>query len=74
MNKIILKENGEDVSYDVLFTVKDEKKNREFIIYTGDSEYIYAALYIDGEINYIDDVKDQKFINDIIDIVKKEVE
>jgi uncharacterized protein YrzB (UPF0473 family) len=74
MKKIILEENGKDVEYDVLFTFKDEKNNKEYIIYTDDSEYLYAAYFDNGEINYIDNPTDQAFIEKVIDIVKKSVE
>ncbi len=74
MKKIVLDEDGKNVEYDVLFTFKDEKNNKEYIIYTDDSEYLYAAYYEYGVISYIDDPDDQTFIKKVIDIVRKSVE
>ena len=73
MEKITLIENDKEVDYDVLFTVKNEKKNKNFIIYTDDTNNLYAAYYDDGKINYIDNKEDQLFIEKVIDIVKKEM-
>ena len=68
-------ENGEVKEYDVLFTLKDEKKNKEFIIYTDlNSDIdIYAALYNakENRIEYIDNPDDQIMINEVIKIIKE---
>lgn len=74
IRKLRIFENGETREYDVLFTLKDEKKNKEFIIYTDlNSDIdIYAALYNakENRIDYIDDPRDQVMIDKVIEIVK----
>lgn len=68
-------ENGEVKEYDVLFTLKDEKKNKKFVIYTDMNSDIdiYAALYNEKEnkIEYIDNPDDQVMIDEIIKIVRE---
>ena len=75
IKKIEIMENNELKEYDVLFTIKDEKQNKEFIIYTDVSSDIdiYAALYDKKtkKIDYIDNRKDQKMIEEIMKIVKE---
>lgn len=77
VKKIEIVENGELKEYDVLFTIKDEKKNKEFIIYTDTNSDIdiYAALYDEKEnkLDYISDTKDQKMIEEIMNVVKDEM-
>lgn len=74
IKKLKIDENGILREYDVLFTIKDEDSNKEYIIYTDiDSDTdIYAALYDSktNRLDYIEDEKDRKMIEDIMKIVK----
>jgi uncharacterized protein YrzB (UPF0473 family) len=77
LKKIKIKENNQLVEYDVLFTIKDEEKNKEFIIYTDVNRDvdIYAALYNkkENKIEYIDDSEDQKMIEEVIKNIKEKM-
>ena len=77
LRKIEIMEGDVLRQYDVLFTVKDEVRNKEFIIYTDVNSDIdiYAAIYNekDKKIDYIDDPKDQKMIEEIMKIVKEKI-
>jgi len=77
LKKIKIKENNQLVEYDVLFTIKDEEKNKEFIIYTDVNRDvdIYAALYNkkENKIEYIDDPEDQKMIEEVIKNIKEKM-
>ncbi len=77
IKKIQINENGKLQEYDVLFTIKNEKENKEFIIYTDVNSGIdiYAALYNEKEkrIDYIDKPEDQKMIEEIIKIIKDKI-
>ena len=74
VKKIEILEGNELKQYDVLFTLKNEKHNKEYILYTDvDSDIdIYAAIYNEKEkrLDYIDNPKEQKMIEDIMKIVK----
>ncbi len=73
--KIEILENNTIKEYDLLFTIKDNKNNRVYVIYTDlNSDIdIYAALYDENSktIKYINDVKDQKMIEEIMNIIRK---
>ncbi len=75
IRKIEIMENNESKQYDVLFTIKDETQNKEFIIYTDVNSNIdiYAALYDEKEkrLDYIDDPKDQEIIEQIMKSIKE---
>ena len=77
IKKIQINENGKLKEYDVLFTIKDEKESKLFIIYTDINSDIdiYAALYNEKEkrIDYIDKPEDQKMIEEIIKIIKNRI-
>jgi uncharacterized protein YrzB (UPF0473 family) len=75
IRKIVINENNRLQEYDVLFTIKDEKDNKEFIIYTDVNSDIdiYAALYDekDNKIEYINNPEDRKMIEEIMKIIKE---
>ena len=77
IRKIEVLENNELKQYDVLFTIKDEARNKEFIIYTDVNSNIdiYAALYNEKEkkLDYIDNPKDQKMLEEVMKIVKEKM-
>ena len=77
IKKIEINENGMKMEYDVLFTIKNESNNKEFIIYTDiDSDIdIYAALYNEKEkrLEYIEDENDRKMIEEMIEIIKNNI-
>ncbi len=77
IQKIEILENNELKQYDVLFTIKDEKRNKNFIIYTDINSNIdiYAGIYLEKEkrIDYIDNPADQKMIEEIMKIVKEKM-
>ena len=77
LRKIEIMENNELKQYDVLFTIKDEKQGKEFVIYTDVNSNIdiYAALYNEKEkkLDYIDNPKDQKMIEEVMKIVKEKM-
>ena len=74
LRKVEVMEGNVVQQYDVLLTIKDEVDNKEFVIYTDVNSDIdiYAALYNEKEkrLDYIDDPKDQKMIEEIMKIVK----
>ena len=77
IKKIEIMENGELKQYDVLFTLKDEKKNKQYVIYTDVNSNIdiYAAIYDEksGKLDYIDNPEEQKLISEILNIVKNNI-
>ncbi len=77
LRKIEILENNELKQYDVLFTIKDEVQNKVYVIYTDINSDIdiYAALYDEKEkkLDYIDNPKEQKMIEEIINIVKEKM-
>ena len=77
IKKIEIMENGELKQYDVLFTLKDEKKNKQYVIYTDVNSNIdiYAAIYDEnnGKLDYIDNPEEQKLISEILNIVKSKI-
>ncbi len=77
MEKLTIIEEGKPVEYDVLFTLKDEQKQKEFVIYTDLNDPnmdIFAALYdrASKKIDYIEDQNEQKMIAEIVNRIKGE--
>lgn len=77
IKKLEIMENGELKQYDVLFTLRDEKKNKQYVIYTDINSNIdiYAAIYDEknNKLDYINDPEKQKIITEIMNIVKNKV-
>lgn len=77
IKKIEVLENNELKQYDVLFTIKDETRNKEFIIYTDVNCDIdlYAAIYDEKEkkLDYIDNPNDQKMLEEVMKVVKEKI-
>ncbi len=76
LKKINIMEGSELKEYDVLFTVKDEQNNKEYILYTDMNSDIdiYAAIYNEKErkIDYIKDKDEQEKIKKIFkDVIEK---
>lgn len=77
-NKIVVKENGKNVTYRVVLSVEDvEGKN--FVVYTNDEKkgndiICYAALYenVDGNVKLtsIKEDKDWEFVRDLINSIQ----
>ena len=72
----MIDQDGREIEYDLLFTVKDEQKNRKFVVYTDLKDPnldIYAALYDEDkkQIDYIKDKKDQEMIAKILETIKE---
>jgi len=77
IKKLEIDENGIKREYDVLFSIKNETNNKDFIIYTDlDSDIdIYAALYNEkeGKLEYIKDSNDRKMLEEMIEIIKNNI-
>ena len=76
MEKIKIIEGKQEIEYDLLFTLTDEQKNKQFIVYTDLNDPnldIYAAEYNEEkkEINYIEDKNVQKMVAQIVETIKK---
>lgn len=77
MKKIEIMENVKLRQYDILFTIKDEKNKKEYVIYTDINSDIdiYVGTYSKEtkQIDCIEDIREQNKIMKIFEIVKEEI-
>lgn len=78
LEKIEIWENNQFVSYDVLFTFRDKKTNKQYILYTDmqdENMDIFAAYYNekDHTIDYITDKKEQEIVARVVETIKDNI-
>lgn len=79
--KITILKDDKEVEYDVLFTITNEKKNIDYIVYTDNSIdsdgniNVYASKYSDNkkELILINTKKEKKLIEDVIKVIREEI-
>lgn len=79
----LIDENGQEVTYDILFTFESEETNKNYIAYTDNKKdeegnvQVYASIYHPEETNTrlerIETDKEWKIIETILNTIQEEI-